>query len=224
MSASDAGTHTGTHKMSLPEEWWDRAFAPSSCLAMITTVDALGNVNAASFGTCVRVCHEPVFLSFTVGAAKDTFRNVLETREFTVNLPPFEPRVLEQAVVLGIAFEPGVDELAKAELTRLPAMAVAPPRIAECNRHFECRVAWTKQWLDRLMVVGEVVAASADEDCIDKAGYVIWERARPAHYCGWPYGHAFVAAFETLTVENPYTGLEADRDERPRLWKPEVPS
>jgi len=133
-----------------------------------------------------------------------------------------EPRVLEQAVVLGIPFEPGVDEIAKAELTRLPSLLVAPPRIAECNRHFECRVAWTRQWIDRLMVVGEVIAVSADTDCIDESGYLIWERARPAHYCGWPYGHTFVAAFKTLTVENRYRGLEAGWGERSRLWQPEI--
>jgi flavin reductase (DIM6/NTAB) family NADH-FMN oxidoreductase RutF len=211
----------GPEKVVVQREGWDRLFAPSSCLAMITTIDATGAVNAASFGTCVRVCHDPVFLAFTVGAGKDTYENVVNGSEFTVNLPPFAAPVLEKAVVLGVAFPPGVNELEKAGLTPLPALAVLPPRIAECNRHFECRVEWTRQWLDRLMVVGEVVAASADADCVDGAGRLVWERARPAHYCGWPYGHAFVRAYETLTVENPYTGVEASWGERPRQWRPE---
>jgi len=39
---------------------WDRLFAPSSCLVMITTIDSKGRVNAASYGSCVRLSHEPV--------------------------------------------------------------------------------------------------------------------------------------------------------------------
>jgi len=211
----------GRAKVAIAPERWDRLFAPSSCLAMITTVDREGNVNAASFGTCVRVCHDPVFLAFTVGAGKDTYANVLARPEFTVNLPAFERELLEKSVVLGVAFPARVDELGKAGLTPLPALEVAPPRIAECNRHFECRVAWTREWLDRLMVVGEVVAASADPDCVDDAGYLVWEQARPAHYCGWAYGHAFVAAYERLEVANPYHGEEVGWGERPRRWRRE---
>src|SRR5262249_52747134 len=56
---------THPQKLDQPEEYWDRLFAPSSCLAMITTVDADGRVNAASFGTCVRVNHAPVYIAFT---------------------------------------------------------------------------------------------------------------------------------------------------------------
>ncbi len=59
-------------KIDVLPEHWDRLFAPSACLVTITTVDSRGGINAASFGTCVRVCHDPVFIAFTVGATKDT--------------------------------------------------------------------------------------------------------------------------------------------------------
>ena len=47
-------------KIDVPIEYWDNAFAPSSCLVMVTTVDTAGNVNAGSYGTCTRVAHDPV--------------------------------------------------------------------------------------------------------------------------------------------------------------------
>lgn len=50
-------------KLVQPEKYWDRLFAPSSHLAMITTVDVEGRVNAATYGTCTRVKHKPVYLS-----------------------------------------------------------------------------------------------------------------------------------------------------------------
>jgi flavin reductase (DIM6/NTAB) family NADH-FMN oxidoreductase RutF len=195
-------------KLDQPRKWWDRLFAPSSCLAMITTVDRDGRVNAASYGTCTRVHHEPVFIAFTANIGSDNARNVQETGEFVVNLPAFDKASLEAVRVVGLPFAPGVSEIEKAGLTALPAKLVKPPRILECPRHFECKLAWTKEWAGRLMVVGELVAASVDADCVDAEGYILWDRVRPAHYCGAPYGGTFVAAYETMAVGIPYEGPE----------------
>ena len=109
---------TATKKIDLPPEHWDRLFAPSACLVSITTVDIQGRINAASFGTCVRVCHDPVFIAFTVGAPKDTCNNVLATGEFVVNVPPFEREILEKVRVVGLDFPPRVNELEKAGFFR----------------------------------------------------------------------------------------------------------
>jgi flavin reductase (DIM6/NTAB) family NADH-FMN oxidoreductase RutF len=191
-------------KVDVPPEHWDRLYAPSSCLVMVTTVDQRGNINAASFGTCVRVCHDPVYIAFTVGATKDTYRNVLATEEFVVNVPSFEREMLEKVRVVGLEFPSQINELEKAGLIGMPSKLVKPPRIAECRSHFECKVEWTKQWLNRLMVVGKVVAASVDEGYTDKNGYLIWEKLKPAHYCGHEYKTKFVAAYETMEVDMVY--------------------
>ena len=73
---------------------------------------------------------------------------------------------------------------------------------------------WTKQWLEtRLTVVGRVVAASVNRDCIDAEGYVIHDKLRPAHYCGHAYmktgASKFVAAYEVMEVPMVYQGPEA---------------
>jgi len=195
-------------KLDQPPKWWDRLFAPSSCLAMITSVDRDGRINAASYGTCTRVKHEPVYIAFTANVGSDTANNIAATGEFVVNLPRFDKKSLEAVRVVGLPFAPGVSELEKAGLTALPSTRVKPPRILECPRHFECRVDWTREWAERLMVVGEVVAASVDADCVDAEGYVRWGQVRSAHYCGAPYGGRFVAAYETMAVDVPYEGPE----------------
>jgi flavin reductase (DIM6/NTAB) family NADH-FMN oxidoreductase RutF len=200
-------------KLDQPPQLWDRLFAPSSCLAMITTVDGEGRVNAASFGTCTRVVHEPVHVAFTCSvkgalALGHTAANVRATGQFVVNLPMFERRMLEQVRVVGLPFAQGVNELEKAGLTAIASTRVKPPRILECPRHFECEVEWTKEWTGRLMVVGRVVAASVDADKVDGRGYVLWDKIRPAHYCGAPYHNMFVAAHETMAVDMTYDGPE----------------
>jgi flavin reductase (DIM6/NTAB) family NADH-FMN oxidoreductase RutF len=186
-------------KIDVPSAHWDRLFAPSACLVMITTVDEDGRVNAASFGTCVRVCHHPVFIAFTVGAPKDTCNNVLATGEFVVNVPPFEREMLEKVRVVGLEFPPDVNELDKAGLTGIASRVVKPPRIAECRSHFECKVEWTRQWLHRLMVCGRVEAVSIDADCITDKGFIVWDKVKPAHYCGMRYRDRFVPAYDKPT-------------------------
>lgn len=201
-------------KKDVPPAHWDRLFTPSSCVVMITTVDGQRRVNAGSFGTCVRVCHQPVFIAFTVGAGKDTTKNVMASGEFVVNVPSYDREILGKVGIVGLTFPPGVNELEKAGLNAIPSAVVAPPRIVECRSHFECRVDWIKEWVNRAMVVGRVVAASVDEDCVDANGYVIWDRLKPAHYCGAPYQTRYVAAYEMMDAGLPYEGPEADAFKR----------
>jgi hypothetical protein len=54
-------------------------------------------------------------------------------------------------------------------------------------------------------------AVSVDADCVDAAGNVIWEKVKPAHFCGRPYDGGFVAAYEKMDVGIPYDGPEALR-------------
>jgi flavin reductase (DIM6/NTAB) family NADH-FMN oxidoreductase RutF len=157
----------------------------------------------------VRIVHKPVQIAFTTSQAGDTGRNVTETGQFVVNLPSFERDILEKVRIVGLPFARGVNELEKAGLTALPSTLIKPPRIAECHRHFECEVVWTKEWLNRMMVVGNVVAASVRADCVDRKGYIVWERIKPVAFCGAPYVNMFAAGHETMTVGLPYDGPEA---------------
>ncbi len=197
-----------------PEKYWDRLFAPGGHAAIITTADREGRVNAASYATCVRIVHKPVQIAFTTSQAGDTGANVTATGQFVVNLPSFERDILEKVRVVGLPFARGVNELEKAGLTALPSTLVAPPRVLECHRHFECELVWTKEWLNRMMVVGNVVAASVRADCVDQKGYIIWERIKPVAFCGAPYVNMFAAGHETMTVGLPYDGPEAQAAER----------
>ena len=151
-----------TNKIDVRPEWWDNIFAPSSCLVIITTADKDGRVNAAAFGTCTRVCHDPMYISFTCGSGKDTYDNVLATGEFVVNVVPFEQTMLDKTLICGLPFRGGENELIKAGLTPVPSRKLKPPRIAECHSHFECKVEWTREWVNRLMVCGKVEAVSIE--------------------------------------------------------------
>jgi flavin reductase (DIM6/NTAB) family NADH-FMN oxidoreductase RutF len=194
-------------KVFVPEEWFDRLASPVSSLALITTVDSLGRVNAAPVATCLRNSHVPTCFEFTMDTRKHTTENVLAVPEFVVNIAPFNRAILEKVQIAALSFPAGVNELDMAGLTALPSRIVAPPRVGECVCHFECRIEWTKLWLEtRMTIVGRVVAASVDRECIDADGYVVHEKMQTAQHCGAAYGAKFLGACERVTIANIYNG------------------
>src|SRR6185437_12081703 len=96
------------------------------------------------------------------GRMKDTARNILETREFVVNLVP---RSADQAMNLtSIEAPPDVDELALAGLPTLPSVKVKPDRIAVSPVAFECRLHTPVEVApSQLIVLGEIVMAHVDD-------------------------------------------------------------
>jgi flavin reductase (DIM6/NTAB) family NADH-FMN oxidoreductase RutF len=64
------------------------------------------------------------------------------------------------------------------------------------------------------MVVGKVVAASVDEGFVDENGYVIWEKLKPAHYCGHEYKTKFVGAYQPMHIDMTYNEPVGSRDKQ----------
>jgi len=59
-------------------------------VSLITTIGRDGSVNAAPHGWVTVVDYDPPQLLFSVNIKHDTYRNVLETGEFVVNIPSAE--------------------------------------------------------------------------------------------------------------------------------------
>ncbi len=182
-------------KKDVPQKSWDRVWALNP-LVIVTTSDSEGFVNAAPYGMCMRVCHKPLMIAFSVNQKWDTCRNVRETGEFAVNVPSDDANMLKQIMIIAKHFPPRVNELEQAGLTALPSRKIRPPRIEECKAHFECTVNWTKEVGNHSLVVGNVVAVSIDGDCITEKYELKIDRLRPVHYLGKLYKTIFVGAGE----------------------------
>jgi len=165
---------------------WLAMVRPTSALAIVTTVDSQGRVNAAPHATVVRVSQQPLQLAFTCSEASDTRANIEATGQFTLNYVPDSHEVLKQVLTAAQSWPRGVNESARAGMTSLPGLKVGPPRLAECYVHVELETEWVKSWSGRCMVVGQVVAVTARRDCVDDNDELKWERARPVHFWGGP--------------------------------------
>jgi len=128
-------------------------------IVIISTISRKGVPNTA-LKTNVMNISALEKVAFCCFPEHDTHRNVIETRESVVNAPPEE--ILEQVMVTAVDFPRNVNEIEKAGLTAIPSEKVKPPRIQECKLHMECKFRWCRDNI----IVGEVVAASADDDLI----------------------------------------------------------
>jgi flavin reductase (DIM6/NTAB) family NADH-FMN oxidoreductase RutF len=140
-------------------------------IAWVSTLSLSGQRNLAPFSFFNAVCVDPPLLAFAPGLrrskldtdrgeAKDTLRNVRETREFVVNIVTYELR--EAMNLTSGEYDPSVDEFDLAKLTPEPSKLVRPPRVGESPVSFECKL---HQILDfsptptsSSLVIGEIVS------------------------------------------------------------------
>ena len=164
-------------------------------IALVTTVDAEGRVNAAPFSFFNAVSSVPpvVVLGISPGAGggdgyKDTERNIRDTGEFVVNL--VDEALAERMNVCAVDFPNDVGELDMAALTPAPSSELRPPRIAESPVSFECRrITGLSLGPRSVLEVGRVIHIHIRDDLVDpQRFYVATEKMRligRMHGRGW---------------------------------------
>jgi len=178
-------------------------------IALATTVDANGRVNAAPFSFFNAVSSIPpvVVLGISPGIVeddgyKDTERNIRDTGEFVVNL--VDEALAERMNVCAVDFPAGIGELDKAELTPVPSVEVKAPRIAESPVSFECRrITGLSLGSRSTLEVGRVIHIHVRDDLVDpERFYVETDRLRligRMHGRGWYARTSDLFLMERLT-------------------------
>jgi len=109
-------------------------------IAIVTTIDDGGRVNAAPFGLVFPFCSslENPQMLVSSNSMWHTSQNIESTKEFVINYAPYS--LIEKVAKTGLMYSDGVNEIDKAGLTAIPALKVKPPRLEECFQHIECRL------------------------------------------------------------------------------------
>ncbi len=112
-------------------------------IAFVTTISQNGIPNAAPFSFFNAMGSNPpvVALGFEPkqdGRNKDTATNILETKEFVVNMVDEQMAVQMNQCAADLASD--IDELQLAKLDTLPSIEVTPPRISASPVSMECQL------------------------------------------------------------------------------------
>lgn len=150
-------------------------------IALVTTIDAQGRVNAAPFSCFNIMGASPATVvlgidSRSSGVVKDTVGNVHSTAEFVVNL--VGESMVEQMSLCGSALPAGQNELEHAGLTPVASVQVRPPRVAESPISLECRRTLALDiGNERSIIIGNIVHYHIQDQYYDaERGYVLAEK------------------------------------------------
>ena len=156
-------------------------------IALITSMDEHGRINAAPFSAYNYLCTDPPIAGIGVTdrpgedrVPKDTARNIRRTGEFVVNVVTED--IAEQMNICATDFPHGVSEVEMAGLTTAPSQVVKPPRIAEAHAALECREHTTMEIGRSRIILGRVVSVYVDDRFIDAEGPYV--KAEELHAIG----------------------------------------
>ena len=156
-------------------------------IALVSTL-ANGVVNVAPFSFFNALGDDPPICIISVenrdeGPLKDTARNILDTREYVVNLVD-EP-MAAPTHECSVAFPPETSELEQVGFTAAPSRRVGPPRVAESPVSLECRLFQHIPIGFRHLLIGEILWLHVRDGILDPATL----RVIPDHYL--PVGRFF---------------------------------
>ncbi len=151
-------------------------------IALVTSLGANGQVNAAPFSFFNAVCNDPPALAVAVNhpdeaSLKDTAINIKRTGEFVVNM--VDEAIAPQMNVCEVEFAEGVSELSAAGLTHRASAQIDTPWIAEAPIAFECKLAQTVQLAPgKYLFIGIAVHMHIRDDLYDPdKNYIHTEKA-----------------------------------------------
>jgi flavin reductase (DIM6/NTAB) family NADH-FMN oxidoreductase RutF len=156
-------------------------------IALITSVDETGVLNAAPFSAYNYLCTNPPIIGVGVTnrpdqqfVPKDTARNIRRTGEFVVNVVTED--IAEKMNLCATDFPREMSEVELAGFTTAPSQKVKPPRLAEAHAALECREYTTMEIGRSRIILGLVVAVYVEDRYVDPAGPYI--QAEELHAIG----------------------------------------
>ena len=153
-------------------------------IALVTTLDANGAVNAAPFSFFNVFSEDPALIVLGLQhkadhAPKDTTRNIHRTGEFVVHMVD---ELLASAMNdCAIDFPSGHSEVSATGLATSPSVDVKVPRLAAAPFALECRRSLALAFgSGRELLVGEVLRVHAREGLVDETSmYIDFAAYRP---------------------------------------------
>lgn len=151
-------------------------------VAFVSSISAAGTPNLAPFSYFAMANHDPPMISVSINtrgdAPKDTAKNIMETKEFTVNIIA-EPFV-EAANFTSVEAPEYFDEWIGSGLTREPSTIIKPPRVRESAFSMECElyqsvplVPPNKSNPTGYLIIGIVKLLHVRNAVLDKNGQVV---------------------------------------------------
>lgn len=141
--------------------------------------------NVMALAWLMPLSQTPRYIAIAMPAKRYTYELIQKSKEFVVNIPPVALKDL--VIKCGKASGRDEDKLSRNNIKTLKAKKVKAPLVADCVAHLECTLVSETKGGDHQILIGEVVAASADEGVVKPEGFVDVKKAKMLHHLGGTY-------------------------------------
>ncbi|MBJ7290872.1 flavin reductase family protein [Williamsia sp.] len=131
------------------------------------STEGVDNLSPYSFFS-VSSTTPPVVQFTSVGGAKDSARNAIDTGEFVINI--VSKSLMHLANASSAGFDSDIDEFVEAGIPSTPATVVNCLRVADSPIAIECRLHRAVEVGNSVVVMGEVVALTVDPSIVADDG------------------------------------------------------
>ena len=166
-------------------------------IGWVSTIDNNGINNLAPFSYFNMVSSNPPCVMFSTrrdnNKNKDTLNNVLQTKEFVINLVTLDN--VEQMNATAAFVNATIDEFKLANLTAIDSVSVKPKRVKESHVHFECEMIHHYFIKDNngnetaCVVIGQIKNIHIDDSILMENNRIDLDKYKPvARLAGSNYG------------------------------------
>lgn len=141
-----------------PEPW----VFPNPTVLVGTVVD--GKPNIAPYAWCGITCGDPPTLSVGVRHERYTLQGIYRNNAFSVNIP--SEAIITETDYCGMVSGSNTDKVAECGFNVFFGKLETAPLIEECPVNLECEVLHMLNVGIHMMVVGKIVNAHVNEDCL----------------------------------------------------------
>jgi len=128
------------------------------------------------------VSHTPRCIAIAIVPKRYSYQLIGKSKEFVLNIPSIEFKSF--LLKCGSCSGRDVDKYKEFRLKTLKAKKVSALLLEDCVAHIECVVVDEKKVGDHQVLIGEVVAASANEGIVKPDGIIDLKKAKMLHHLG----------------------------------------
>ena len=154
-------------------------------VVMVSVADEEGHDNIITVAWAGTVCTNPPMVSISVRPERYSYKMLMETREFVINLTT--EKLAYATDYCGVKSGRDVDKFKAVHLTRQPASHVGAPMIKESPVSIECRVREVQEYGSHSVFTADVLAVHVDDKYMDEKGKFDLALANPIVYSHGEY-------------------------------------
>jgi len=170
---------SGRIVMEVDKKRWRVSLLPGQ-IVLVSTSDREGIPNVAPKSWISMVSFSPPILGFGCNLKHQTARNVLEVKQFVVNIP--DKSLAQKVWKTGESPHKGAASIKKLGFSLVSSNKISAPGIQECKAQLECAYESDKRFGDELWIFGRILSVSADKTLIQGSSQERYSRLSPIFY------------------------------------------